>query len=419
MSLYSYFKKSSHEENPNDCCSDQSSSQSSHLRSQNDVSFEKPIIPDKRFKPDKRYSFPFTLFGERLRSCQAGWFDEYQWLHYDISKDKVFCLICMKQDQLGNLKNAKNKEGAFIKDGFNNWKNATVKLAGHQSSKCHELALTYHVTIPQCADVLELSNKAVVKRRMEERKYFLKVIECVQFLARQGLAFRGSDSAEENFRQLMILRCKDYPELLKRVENEIETSGKKYLHQDYQNELLTIMSQHVLRRLLDNVTKSQFFAIMCDEYTDISNKEQLSFCVRWVEKQLKVHEAFIGFYEIANIKSDTIVNSIKDILLRLQLSLENCRGQTYDGASNMVGRKSGVATQITAIQPKALATHCHGHSVSLSVKDVTSQCKLLRDTMGTVGEMTILVKFSPKREKMLGTIKENIEYRMKMLSCIK
>ena len=123
-----------------------------------------------------------------------------------------------------------------------------------------------------------------------------------------------------------------------------------------------------------------------------------------VEKQLKVHEAFIGFYKIANIKSDTIVNSIKDILLRLQLSLENCRGQTYDGASNMVGRKSGVATQITAIQPKALATHCHGHSVSLSVKDITSQYKLLRDTMGTVGEMTILVKFSPKRKKMLGTI---------------
>ena len=153
-------------------------------------------------------------------------------------------------------------------------------MAGHQSSKGHELALIYHVTIPQCADVLELSNKAVVKRRIEERKYFLKVIECVKFLARKGLAFRGSDSAEENFRQLMTLRCTDYPELLKRVENEIETSGKEHLHQDYQNKLLTIMSQHVLRRLLDNVTKSKFFAIMCDEYTDISNKEQLSFCVR-------------------------------------------------------------------------------------------------------------------------------------------
>ena len=338
MSLYSYFKKFSYQKNPNNCCSDQSSSQSSCSRSQNDVSFEKPIISDKRFKPDKSYSFPFTLFGKKSRSCQADWFDEYQWLHYDISKDKVFCIICMKQDQLGNLKSAKNKEDAFIKDGFNNWKKATLKLVGHQKSKCHELALTYHVTIPQCADVLELSNKAVVKRRMEERKYFLKVIEFVQFLARQGLAFCGSDSAEENFRQLMILRCKDYPELLKRIESESETSGKQYLHQNYQNELLTIMSQHVLRQLVDDITKSQFFAIMCDEYTDLSNKEQLSFCVRWVDQQLKVHEDFIGFYEIANMKSDTIVSAIKDILLRLKLSLENCRGQTYDGQATWLDR---------------------------------------------------------------------------------
>ena len=58
--------------------------------------------------------------------------------------------------------------------------------------------------------------------------------------------------------------------------------------------------------------------------------------------------------------------------MRLQLSLNDCRGQTYDGASNMLGRKSGVATQITNIQPKPIATHCHAHSLSLAVKDVTA-----------------------------------------------
>ena len=60
-------------------------------------------------------------------------------------------------------------------------------------------------------------------------------------------------------------------------------------------------------------------------------------------------------------------------------------------------------------QPKAVATHCHAHSLSLAVKDVTAQCKLLKDAMGTAGEMAILVKFSPKRETILGDIKENIE----------
>ena len=138
---------------------------------------------------------------------------------------------------------------------------------------------------------------------------------------------------------------------------------------------------------------------MCDEGTDCSNSEQLSFNIRSVDDDLEVHEDFLGFYEVGNIKSDTIVAVIKDSLLRFNLSLDSCRGQIYDGASNMLGKKSGVATQLSVIQPKALPTHCFRHSVSLAVKDLTSDCKLLGDTMRTVGEITVLLKFSPKREK--------------------
>ena len=148
---------------------------------------------------------------------------------------------------------------------------------------------------------------------------------------------------------------------------------------------------------------------MCNEGTSCSNLEQLSFSIRSAGDDLEVHEDFFGFYEVDNIKSDTIVAAIKESLLRFNLSLDSCHGQIYDGASNMLGKKSGVAVQLSAIQPKTLPTHCFGHSVSLAVKDLTSDCKLLGDTMGTVGEITVLVKFSPKREKMLRDINENIE----------
>lgn len=96
-------------------------------------------------------------------------------------------------------------------------------------------------------------------------------------------------------------------------------------------------------------------------------------------------------------------------LLRANLSLQSCRSQTYDGASNMMGKRSGIATQIQKIQPKAIVTHCHGHSLSLAVKDLTASCKVLSDTMGTVGEICNVVKFSPKREKILGSLDEMVE----------
>ena len=170
------------------------------------------------------------------------------------------------------------------------------------------------------------------------------------------------------------------------------------------------MSNQLLRRKLCDVNTSKFLSIMCDEYTDISNKEQLSFCIRWGDNDLNAHKDFLGYYQIPNIQSNTIMEVIKDSLIRLSLPISNVRGQTYDGASNMLGHKSGVARQIKEEQPKAFETHCHGHTLSLSVKEATKSSTLLNDVMDTVAEVTILVKYSPKREQISGSIKEMFEF---------
>ena len=53
---------------------------------------------------------------------------------------------------------------------------------------------------------------------------------------------------------------------------------------------------------------------MQDEYTDITNKEQFSWCIRTVDDNLEVKEDFLGLYELEIIKSETAVNTIKDVL---------------------------------------------------------------------------------------------------------
>ena len=77
----------------------------------------------------------------------------------------------------------------------------------------------------------------------------------------------------------------------------------------------------------------------------ISNKEQLVFCIRWVDDNLTPHEEFIGMHPLINFSVDHIVLVIKGALMRMNLKIENTRGQCYDGASAMAGTKSGVATQ--------------------------------------------------------------------------
>ena len=80
----------------------------------------------------------------------------------------------------------------------------------------------------------------------------------------------------------------------------------------------------------------------------------MTLVLRWVDKMLSAHEEFIGLYLVENIKSNTVVAVIKDILLRLNLRLSRCRGQCYDGASNMTGKKNGVATEILKLEERAL-----------------------------------------------------------------
>ena len=359
-----------------------------------------------QFIPDKQFKFPWTDYGERSRRCQHNWFEDFNWLHYDVDKDAVLCAYCIKH--FDKLTEERTQELAFISDGFRNWKKSPKSLSEHAKSKPHLAAHHHEIVVPQCRDVGEMLDSNLEKSRKEERQYLKIVMENTQFLSRQGLAFRGSDDLNDNFTQLLLLRANDNEWMRQRVLEKVPGKAK-YTHHVFQDDLLKLMSNQVLRKKLYDVNNSKMFSIMCDEYTDTSNKEQLSLCTRWIDDELNANEDFLEFYQLTNIKSDTIVKAITDRLTRLSLPISDLKGQTFDGASNMMGKKSGVAAQIKKLQPKALETHCHGHSLNLSIKDVSTSNRLLKSVLGTVCEIVTLIKYSPKRENILGSVQENLE----------
>ena len=92
----------------------------------------------------------------------------------------------------------------------------------------------------------------------------------------------------------------------------------------------------------------------------------------------------------------------------MNLTLAKARGQCYDGASNMCGIRSGVAKQIQDEEPRALFTHCYGHSLSLAASDTIKKCKTMKSALETTYEITKLVKYSPRRENLFRDIKGEI-----------
>ena len=85
-------------------------------------------------------------------------------------------------------------------------------------------------------------------------------MECVCFLARQGLAFRGNDG-NDNLTQFFKLSNKNDTALLTCLDKEshLKSGQYKYMHNDIQNELIELMAKQVLVKKLESIHSSKFF----------------------------------------------------------------------------------------------------------------------------------------------------------------
>ena len=207
-----------------------------------------------------------------------------------------------------------------------------------------------------------------------------------------------------NFEHLMKLSAKVDP----RIASWMKKKGEKYLHHDTQNEIIRLMAFIILRDIAKNINDSIFYSIMANEVTDYSNKEQFVICFRWVDKDSNTLEDFNRIYNSDNIKADTLVTVIKDVLIKLNIPLSNVHGQCYDGAKNLCGIKNGVSNKILSENPKAFFTHSFGHALNLAVGDMVKNVQFLKDGMDATYEISNLIKKSPKRYAILQKIRKNI-----------
>ena len=198
-----------------------------------------------------------------------------------------------------------------------------------KQSNCHRDSVDRIYLESSNINIDESLVKQSVQEKAKNRSALLNIISNIRFLARQGLPLRGADhDKDSNFYQLNNLRCQENTEF----EEWLQRKKDKYTSPEIQNEILSIMSDKVIRSLADEIRHSHSFALLADKTTDVSNRQQLVVCIRWIDDGLQAHEHFIGLYKIDNTKASTIAESIKDVVVGLNLSISNCRGQAYDGA---------------------------------------------------------------------------------------
>ena len=230
--------------------------------------------------------------------------------------------------------NSNTLDKVFIINGFSNWKDASVAFKKHDSPKCHRDSVDKVTTLPKTIkDIGETLSTKHAENKNDNRKCLLKILSSLRCLGRQGLPIRGDgDETDRNYTRLLTLRGEDDSRMLEWLKRKNE----KYTCFEVQNEMLQIMALSILGDISQNIRNSVYCSIIAGETTDVSNCEQCVLVLRHVDDDLVAHEDFIGLYKVDSIDSTTLTKTIEDCLLRMNLSLNNfCRGQWYDGASNL------------------------------------------------------------------------------------
>lgn len=137
-------------------------------------------------------------------------------------------------------------------------------------------------------------------------------------------------------------------------------------------------------KIVGELKAAKYFSISVDSTPDLSHVDQLTFVVRYVKNGVPV-ERFLQFLPIKEHKAEYLAETVLKFLDNYDIPIKDCRGQSYDNASNMAGKYSGLQARIKEKCKFAIFVLCAAHSLNLMgshaagcVLEVTSFFQLIQ-----------------------------------------
>ena len=205
--------------------------------------------------------------------------------------------------------------GAFVIKGFSNWKKME-RLRAHVGGK----SSIHSQARKKCKDLMNqdqhieplLSNQAKQTRK-DYKVRLATLVDCVRFLLRQGLVFRGHDESNDssnrgNFQELLQFLA-DHNDEIKHVTLKNAPENLKLTISNIQKDILNVVPVETINVIIKDLGNA-LYSILVDESRDISTKEQMAVVLCYVNKNGLVIEHFLG---IEHVGSTTAIS------LRLQL----------------------------------------------------------------------------------------------------
>ena len=330
-------------------------------------------------QPGKRGKFNFPVADDDRSFCSAWYTDgkyDRDWLVYSPLKNKMYCFACwlFPCKELQSFRS----NWAMPKLGINKWKQGLEKIGKHEGSKAHlmsvgmmmqtRLRLANEKSI--CAEQLR-----VHKKKIEENRAIMKrLIDVTLHLARQNCSFRGdnelggrggSEVNEGNY----IETCKLLANYDKVIRDHLDCGkgNERYTSSSIQNDIIFCAATIAKEKVLQSVRDNKYFSLIIDGSTDASKRNQLSFNIRYVDMEFGIiNESFVCLHNMQHKENaENLFDCVMKMINEWGLNFSNCRGQGYDGAAVMAGKRSGLRTRLQEENNLAVYVHCNAHNLNL------------------------------------------------------
>ncbi|XP_024979014.1 uncharacterized protein LOC112516227 [Cynara cardunculus var. scolymus] len=245
------------------------------------------------FQP-RGHIFPTKVIGAKGRRFVVTWFDQFQWLEYSVKVDRAYCLPCyLFRDQGGN-----HGIEAFVAEGFNSWSKKD-RLMHHEG----EVNSFHHKALKKCEDLVNQNQSIVIALRKQtelmKTEYHMRLnapVEVCRYLLENALRFRGNNESEKSMYKGLFLGTL---KLIGRTNGETEKvilqnapKNNQLTSPKIQKDLVTCFAEEVLKGVIGEIG-DDVFALLVDESSDVSRKEQMAVVLRFVDKVGVVQERFV------------------------------------------------------------------------------------------------------------------------------
>ncbi|XP_061358437.1 uncharacterized protein LOC133302645 [Gastrolobium bilobum] len=346
----------------------------------------------------------YPASGKHPRRFQFSWFQKFpSWLEYSLEKDAAFCLPCYLFSN--NSASRNNGQDAFTDKGFRAWKKVGGKncaFLSHMGSSPNSL---HNVCVKRCDDLMAQTQRIEnVFRQYEQiianNRLWLKAsVMAVRWLTFQGCAFGGYD---ENFNSLNRGNFIELIELLASCNQDISNAlqnapeNAQYISPSIQKEILCIFARRIRAAICEEIGDSKFCLII-DEARDDSNQGQMAVVFRFVSKDGYVQERFFDIVHVSDTSSLTLKNKIDGVLSSHNLSIQNLRGQGYDGASNVRDEWNGLQALFLKDCPYAYYIQYPAHRFQLALIAAAREVSSVHHFFTKLELIVNVVTASPKR----------------------